>query len=63
MPPMDSILPDFGANIEEILQIALDYLNLYDEQRFLWVIAAFSIATLVILWAVRQIQNPPNLDI
>ena len=59
----EDILPDFGTNIEEILQIALDYLNLYDEQRFLWVIAAFSMATLVILWAVRQIQNPPNLDI
>jgi hypothetical protein len=59
----EDILPDFGANIEEILGIAVDFLNLYDEQRFLWVIAAFSLATLVILWAVRQIQNPPNLDV
>lgn len=59
----EDILPEFGANIEDILQISLDYLNLYDEQRFLWVLAAFALVTMVVLWAIRQIQNPPNLDI
>lgn len=59
----ENIMPDFGGNIENILGIAIDFLNMYDDQRFLWVIAGFSLATMVILWAVRQIQNPPNLDI
>ena len=59
----DFPLPSFGPHIEDILGYALDLLNLYDEQRFLWVMAGLSLAVLVIGWAISTIKRPPRLDI
>jgi hypothetical protein len=63
MPDPEFPLESFGPHMEDILQYGVDLLNLYDEQRFLWVIAAFALTLMVISWAIKQIRNPPNLDI
>jgi len=60
---MDIPVPDFGPHIEEILGYAVDWMNLLDDQRFFWVLAAFSLALTAILWVIKTVQKPPSLDI
>lgn len=56
-------LPSFGPEIEIILAYAVDLMDLLDDKKFLWVIAAFSLVTTAILWGIKRVQNPPKLDI
>ncbi len=54
-------LESFGPDLEIILAYAIDLLDLLDEQKFLWVLAAFSLVTTTIVWAVGRIQHPPKV--
>jgi len=54
-------LPSFGPDMEIILDYAIDLLNLLDDQKFVWLLAAFSLATSAIVWAIHRVQHPPRL--
>jgi len=55
-------MPDMGAHVEEILAHAIAWLDTMDNQRFLWVLAAFNLVVVVITWIIRTVRNPPRLD-
>lgn len=56
-------IPNFGEHIETILGYAVDWLNMLDDQRFLWIIAVFSLVLMAVLWIIKTVRNPPSLDI
>jgi hypothetical protein len=60
---MDFPMPDFGAEMEQIISYAIQWLDLVDRQNFLSVLAVFSLVLAVILWVIRTVKNPPSLDI
>lgn len=56
-------LPSFGPHVEDILGYAMALINMFDEGQFLWLIAAFSLIIMIVVWAIRTVRNPPRLDI
>jgi hypothetical protein len=55
-------MPDFSTAMDDILDYAVRWLDMLDDQRFLWVVAAFSMVTATLLWIIDKVRNPPDLN-
>lgn len=51
-------LPNFYASVETWLGIGKDTVNLVNSGNLLYVLAAISVAGMVLSWAINQIKNP-----
>lgn len=55
-------MPDMSVHIEEILTYALAWLDALDNQKFLWILAAFNLVVMAIVWIIHTVRHPPRLD-
>jgi len=56
-------MPDLGEGIEAIITDALKWIDTMNEASFFSVLAAVSLALMVLSWLIRLMRNPPDLDI
>ena len=54
-------IENLGPHIDEILSYAIQCLDLFENQHFLWVLAVFVLVTMVLVWTVKTIQKPPDI--
>ena len=54
-------IENLGPHIEEILTYAIQLLDLFENQHFLWVLAGFVLITMVLVWMVKTVQKPPTI--
>jgi hypothetical protein len=55
---LDDVMIDTGSIMGNLLGEATDVINLTNQDNALWVMAALSMALLVLAWAIDTVKNP-----